>query len=589
MDKLKMHTPNLADENFRKLSALFPNAVTETIDEEGKVVRAIDADVLRQETAVYVVEGREERYQFTWPDKRKAILTANAPISKTLRPCREESVGRDGTPGGFDSENIYIEGDNLEVLKLLQETYLGKIKMIYIDPPYNTGSDFIYRDDFARSAGQYIAHSGQYDDEGNLLVQNTERNGRFHTDWLNMMYPRLKLAKNLLSDNGSIFVSIDFNEVENLKKIMDEIFGPDNFQREIIWRIGWLSGYKTTAPNFIRNHDTILFYSKNQEQLEFFKKYIMNADFKPLIDQSAKLKDKLDSLGLDAGQQKELLQFLNYDNRPEKYPIEDTWNANEYDDLNSIAIVSFSGEKISKILDIDQDFKGQKAVKMLMRIIESTTKDDDIVMDFFSGTASTAHAVFLQNLKDGCHRRNIMVQYPELCGEAGEEQDSYKNICEVGKERIRRVGAKIKSDNPSAIQDLDIGFRVLKCDESNMKPVYYTPADTGQDQMDLLADNIKEDRTPEDLLFQVMLDMGISLSSTIVTAEIAGKKVFDVGGNFLLACFDKDVTQETVTEAAKRRPLYFAMRDSSMADDTVAANFEQIFRTYSPDTVRRVL
>ena len=626
MDKLKMHSPNKVDENIEKIGKLFPNCLTERLDEDGKPEVCIDFDMLKQELSSVVVDGNEERYQFTWPDKKKSILLANAPINKTLRPCREESVDFDNT------ENLYIEGDNLEVLKLLQETYLGKIKMIYIDPPYNTGSDaFIYDDDSAIGTGEFSERSGQRDDNGNLLFDmrsNNESNGRFHTDWLNMMYTRLKLARDLLTDDGSIFVSIDFNEVDNLKKIMDEIFGAENFQREIIWRIGWLSGYKTMAPNFIRNHDTILFYSKDHTKLFFNKKYIENKDFKPLIKRDTKLSQKLSQLGLSDAQQKDLVEFINHGNRPERYPIEDTWNSNEYDDLNSIAIVSFSGEKISKILEVDQDFKGQKSIKMLMRIIEATTKDNDIILDFFAGTSSTAHAVLQQNLTDDYRRRFIMVQLPELTEESSAASKAgYKNICEIGKERIRRAGAKINSelrihnsqlneesstsesdemqlsmegledkDNtnhnselPTMNYELDTGFRVLKLDSSNMKDVYYNPAEYVPSMFESLADNIKEDRTPEDLLFQVMLDLGILLSGKIEETEIAGKKVFNVADGFLIACFDADVTDEVITEIAKKKPYYFVTRDHSMASDSVATNFDQIFATYSPDTVRKVL
>lgn len=585
MDKLKMMTANKANENYKKLAELFPNAVTESIDETtGEVVRAIDKDVLMQEISCKVVDGPEERYQFTWPDKKKSVLLANAPINKTLRPCREESVNFDTT------ENLYIEGDNLEVLKLLQETYLGKIKMIYIDPPYNTGNDFVYNDDFAESVDEYLADSGQFDEEGNRLVQNTESNGRFHTDWLNMIYPRLKLAKDLLADDGSIFISIDYNETASLRKVMDEVFGADNFQREIVWRIGWLSGYKTMAPNFIRNHDTILFYSKNAPNLDFIKKYIENQDFKPLVKKDKKLTNKLSNLGLDAEKQKELLQFINHENRPQRYPLEDTWNANEYDDLNSIAIVSFSGEKISKLLEIDQDFKGQKSMDLVNRLLEAVTRPGDLILDFFSGSATTAHAVMQLNAEDGGHRKFIMVQLPEETDEKSEAfKAGYKNICEIGKERIRRAGEKIKEEAGLAAQDLDIGFRVLKCDSSNMKDVYYNPAEFEQSMFDTAVDNIKEDRTPEDLLFQVMLDLGILLSSKIEETTIAGKKVFNVADGFLIACFDENVTEEVIMGIAKQKPYYFVMRDNSMADDSVATNFEQIFAAYSPETVRKVL
>lgn len=590
MDNLKMHTPNLADENFRKLAALFPNAVTETItgyttDENGKeqpiIERAIDADVLRQETSATVVEGPQERYQFTWPDKKKSVVLANAPIAKTLRLDRSKSVGRNGERGSIDTENIYIEGDNLDALKLLQETYLGKVKMIYIDPPYNTGSDFIYEDDFSQEKGEYLAGSGQLDEEGNRLVQNTESNGRFHTDWLNMLYPRLRIAKDLLNEDGMIFVSIDYNETANLKKIMDEIFGAENFQREIIWRIGWLSGYKTTAPNFIRNHDTILFYSKNKNSMDFHKHYITNKDFKPLVKNSKQVKEKLQEFGLSAKQQSELLHFINHENRPERYPLEDTWNCNEYDDLNSIAIVSFSGEKISKLLDTDQEFKGQKALSLLIRLLESATADDDIILDFFSGTATTAHAAMHLNAADGGNRKFIMVQLPEATGEA-----DFETICDIGEERIRRAGDKIREETGAGV---DYGFRVFRVDTTNMENVYYNPMDYEQTTLKSMADNIKPDRTPEDLLFQVMLDLGVLLSSSIEEMEIAGKRVFSVADGYLLACFDKDVTEETVTEIAKRHPFYAVFRDSSMASDSVAANFDQIFQTYSPRTDRRVL
>ena len=636
MDKLKMHTPNLADENFRKLAALFPNAVTEmitgyTTDEKGNekaiIERAIDADVLRQEIATHVVEGREERYQFTWPDKRKAILTANAPINKTLRPCREESVGRDGTPGGFDSENLYIEGDNLEVLKLLQETYLGKIKMIYIDPPYNTGNDFVYEDDFAEDAGQYIAHSGQYDEEGNRLVQNTESNGRFHTDWLNMIYPRLRLAKDLLSDDGMIYISIDDNEVDVLKKICNEVFGEKNFLGTILWK------KKTNGNNmgFIPPvHDYILAYARSIIDIkdigydvteEHISKTYSNPDNDP--------RGAWTTMDLSANHRGPYFSITNPITGETFYPPEGRyWVFNEEEVKRRIAdgrIIFgktgttrpvqkvFAAERIhGKIRaeswwdkhGMNEDataeirelfgqgklFTHPKPSKLIYNLVKISTAADDIILDFFSGSATTAHAVMQLNAEDGGHRKFIMVQLPEETDETSEAYKAgYKNICEIGKERIRRAGTKIKADPPLTTQDLDVGFRVLKCDESNMKDVYYTPVGTEQEQMDLLADNIKEDRTPEDLLFQVMLDMGVPLSSTIEVTEIAGKNVFDVGGNFLLACFDKDVTEETITEVAKRRPYYFAMRDSSMADDTVAANFEQIFRTYSPDTVRRVL
>ncbi len=631
MDKLKMHTPNLADENYRKLAELFPNAVTETIDENGKVVRAIDADVLRQETATHVVEGRQERYQFTWPDKRKAILTANAPISKTLRPCPEESVGRDGTPGGFDSENLYIEGDNLEVLKLLQETYLGKIKMIYIDPPYNTGNDFVYEDDFAEDVGEYLANSGQYDEAGNRLVQNTESNGRFHTDWLNMMYPRLKVAKNLLSNDGVIFISIDDNEVSNLLKICDEVFGKSNFITDIIWEKRYTRNNDAKLMSTVVDH--ILCYRKSAERVVLREprtdkqnSTYSNPDNDPrgvwtsVLFTSQRTKEERPNLSYPirnpiTGQVVEhptnawkysRAEYERLEKENRLYWGKDGGNSyprikrflSELDDgvvpinlwyYKDTATLDEGTKMVDALLGKDI-FDYPKPIQIIERMLNMMGQEDIYVLDFFSGSATTAHAVMQLNAEDGGHRKFIMVQLPEETDEKSEAYKAgYENICEIGKERIRRAGAKIKADSPLTTQGLDVGFRVLKCDESNMKPVYYTPAETEQGQMDLLADNIKEDRSPEDLLFQVMLDMGVELSSSIEVTEIAGKKVFDVGHNFLLACFDRDVTEETITEIAKRRPTYFAMRDSSMANDTVAANFEQIFRTYSPDTVRRVL
>lgn len=587
MDNLNMHTPDLARENFRKLAAMFPNAVTETVDAGGRVVRAIDADVLRQEISAEVVEGPQERYRFTWPNKRQSMALAYAPLAKTLRLDRSRCVGRDGARGSIDSENLYIEGDNLDALKLLRETYLGKIKMIYIDPPYNTGSDFLYADTFAQEKGEYLPGSGQFDGEGNRLVQNTESNGRFHTDWLNMLLPRLRVAKDLLREDGVIFVSIDYNEAANLKKVMDEIFGAENFQREIIWRIGWLSGYKTTAANFIRNHDTILFYSKNRNQMDFRKQYIANQDFKPLVKSSPKLTEKLNSLGLTPKQQSELLEFINHGNRPDRYPLEDTWNCNEYDDLNSIAIVSFSGEKISKLLDVDQEFKGQKTVKLLRRLLDSVVGEEDIVLDFFAGTASTAHAVLQRNAEDGGRRKFIMVQLPEPCGaDSPARKAGYETISDLSQARICQVGDKLRGETGA---EIDYGFRVFRVDSTNMEDVYYSPDRYDQAQLSLLADNIKPDRTPEDLLIQVMLELGILLSSPIQETEMDGKTVFSVADGQLLACFDRNVTEKTVTQIAKHRPSYAVFRDSSMASDSGQVNFEQIFATYSPKTVRKVL
>lgn len=577
MDKVKMQSPDLSQDNIAKIRELFPGCVTEARDEAtGKLRLAVDFDQLRQELSEHIVEGPQERYRLDWPGKREALALANAPIAKTLRPSREESVDFDMT------KNLFIEGDNLEALKLLQETYLGQVKMIYIDPPYNTGSDFIYEDDFSESNEEFLTRSNQIDDE-NRLVANTEANGRFHSDWLSMMYSRLRLARNLLRDDGAIFVSIDFNEFSNLKRAMDDIFGEENFQRQIVWRIGWLSGYKTAAANFIRNHDIILFYSKSAADFKFNKKYIENQSFKALVKKEPKITEKMGALGLSPSKQKELLDFINHENRPERYPIEDTWNCNEYDDLNSIAIVSFSSEKISKILEIDQDFKGQKSIKMLQRLLVATTSDDDLVVDFFCGTASTAHAVLQLNAEYGGNRRNIMVQLPETVPEtSAAAKAGYATIADLAKERIRRVGKKILEGECHPDWNRDVGFRVLKVDSSNMKDVYYRPDQLKQSDLLDMVDNVKEGRTAEDLLFQVLVDWGVDLTLPIRRETVQGKTVFFVDDNALVACFDRGITEDLVKELAGHEPLRVVFRDNGFVSDAVKINVEQIFRQLSP-------
>lgn len=658
MDKLRMQTANKADENFRKLAAMFPNAVTETIDENGEVVRAIDKDVLMQEISCTVVDGNEERYQFTWPDKKKSVLLANAPINKTLRPCREESVDFDTT------ENLYIEGDNLEVLKLLQETYLGKIKMIYIDPPYNTGNDFVYEDDFAQNADEYLANSGQFDEDGNRMVQNTESNGRFHTDWLNMIYPRLKLAKDLLTDDGVVFVSIDANESHNLRKICEEIFGASNFVSEII------------IQNNPRGRQSDRFIATAHEYLLCFCKNSMSCVLNglPLSEEQKSEYSFSDERGAYRllGLRQRGVASLREDRPDMFFPIyvnpqtlevslefhndwcevipkksdgrEGRWmwgkekckvdgarlvarlieRRGEYDIFVKDYLDREDGARTRKFKSIWDDKAlnnqvGTQEVKALLKgdimsfpkskafiqmVCQLGGTPDAIVMDFFSGSATTAHAVMQLNVEDGGHRKFIMVQLPEKTDEKSEAYKAgYKTICEIGKERIRRAGQKIlnecevrsvesgvvNSKLQTSNSKLDIGFRVLKCDTSNMKEVYYNPAEYEASLLSSLEDNIKEDRTPEDLLFHVMLDLGVLLSSKIEETTIAGKKVFNVEDNYLIACFDSDVTDETITAIAKQKPYYFVMRDSSMANDSVATNFDQIFATYSPDTVRKVL
>lgn len=637
MDKLKMHTPNRADENFKNLVALFPNVVTETINENGEVVRAIDKDVLMQEINTHVVEGKEERYQFTWPDKKKSVLLANAPISKTLRPCREESVGKDGTPGGFDSENLYIEGDNLEVLKLLQETYLGKVKMIYIDPPYNTGSDFVYNDDFVEDAAEYLTNSGQFDEEGNRLVQNTESNGRYHTDWLNMIYTRLKLAKDLLSNDGAVFISIDDNEIVNLQKCANEVFGELNYVAKFPWR-------KRTAKSDVpfgvsQDYEWILCYAKTSEFNASVqgkeRKYYETPDFpgRPWrvhdLTKQTTASERPNSFftivnpknGIEYPANPNRTWAITEETFKSYYAVDRIVFPGDYpflniqkpvlrywkeDDMikagNSFGRVSVS-TKLPDDIGMSQDgtkettslfgskvFSFPKPSSLLRFLISIHTSGEDYILDFFSGSATTAHAVMQLNAQDGGNRKFIMVQLPEETDAKSEAYKAgYKNICEIGKERIRRAGKKIKEDSPLTTQDLDIGFRVLKCDTSNMKDVYYSPADYDADLFDFMTDNIKEDRTSEDLLFQVMLDLGIELSSKIEETEIAGKKVFNVADGFLIACFETDVNDETIKAIAQKEPYYFVMRDSSLANDSVAANFEQIFAAYSPDTVRKVL
>ena len=656
MDTLKMQTVNKADENFKKLVAMFPDAVTETIDENGEVVRAIDKDVLMQEISCKVVDGNEERYQFTWPDKKKSVLLANAPINKTLRPVRDDEVtstgaDSDGKPYcssgsiNFDNtENLYIEGDNLEVLKLLQETYLGKIKMIYIDPPYNTGHDFVYGDDFSQSTGEYLENSGQFDDDGNRMVQNTESNGRFHTDWLNMLYPRIKLSKSLLRDDGVIFISIDDNEIDNLKKICNEIFGEVNLVAEIPWQS---RASIQNDTDFSVNHEYICVYAKNRRQenrrlkesnySEWHKKDSFVC--KPLpLDKNKFDNPDNDPRGLwkadpfDAPNVRPNLTYpvVNPNTGEEHLPprgrhwrflpakfssaLEDNrivWTNNglgrpqlkvfyeEKKEFGSVDNSWFSADRIGtstngtkelmKLFDGSAFFDTPKPVSLLSKLITlANVEEDDIILDFFSGSATTAHAVMQLNAEDCGHRKFMMVQLPEVLDEKTAAFNAgYKNICEIGKERIRRATKKIAEENPEA--KFDGGFRVLKCDTSNMKNVYYNPAEYEPSLFTSLEDNIKEDRTSEDLLFQVMLDLGVLLSSKIKETTIAGKRVFNVEDNYLIACFDDNVTEEAITEIAKQKPYYFVMRDSSMANDSVATNFEQIFATYSPDTVRKVL
>lgn len=655
MNKLKMHSKDKTQENFEILQRLFPNAVTETItgyDEDGKAIveRAIDKDVLQQEINAAVVEGKDERYQFTWPDKKRAIVSANAPINKTLRPCREESVDFDNT------ENLYIEGDNLEVLKLLQETYLGKIKMIYIDPPYNTGHDFVYNDKFSVSPDEWDEMSGELDEYGNRLTQNNESNGRFHTDWLNMLYPRLKIARDLLSDDGGIIVSIDDNEIDDLKLICNEVFGKANFVATVVWQK--IHSTKNDARFFSENHEYALLFAKDincftigllprTEQMNERYKNPDNDLRGPwqsgdlvasgersnghFIVESPTTGKKFDvPQGKHWVYSKENLQKLINDNQiwfgndGNSFPRKKRFLSDVQDGRtpNTIWLAEEVGHnqtatrELKAIFDNNKYFDFPKPVDYITQFIRLLTDQNSIILDFFSGSATTAHAVMKQNFQDVFDgkkgkRKFIMVQLPEKTDEKSEAYKAgYKNICEIGKERIRRAGKneylsvvgtaggslrwneKRKAelgDDYFSPSNVDIGFRVLKLDFSNMKDVYYNPADFSKNLLDTTIDNIKEDRTPEDLLFQVMLDLGVLLSSKIEETEIAGKKVFNVADGYLMACFDADVNDETITAVAKQHPLYFVMRDSSLSTDTTTTNFDQIFETYSTDTVRKVI
>ena len=636
MDKLRMQSTNGVQENIEKIQPLFPDCVTETIDERtGELVRKVDFEKLQQNLSDVIISGREERYQFTWPDKKTAILLANSPVNAALRPCREESVDFDNT------QNLYIEGDNLDVLKCLKETYLHKVKMIYIDPPYNTGNDFVYEDDFAESSAEYLANSGQFDEQGNRLVTNTESNGRFHTDWLNMIYPRLKVARDLLTDDGVIFITIDDNEQENLKRVCDEIFGESNFVADFIWekRLN-----RENRKEVSSRHDYILCYSKKNKEnerrlylLPMNDKALSNygnpdndprglwksdpahaqaghgtkSQFYTLIAPNGKrhelpsgrcwlytepvmqkaIEDNRIWFGADGNGVPRIKTYLNAKERgltPETmlFASEVSTNEKAKNDLKSL----FDGVAV---------FETPKPMELILHFLRLASKDGDIILDFFSGSSAAAHAVMQLNAEDGGNRKFIMVQLPELTDENSEAYKAgYKTICEIGKERIRRAGRKIKTDSPLTTQDLDTGFRGLKLDSSNMEDIYYTPKDISQANLFSLVDNVKSDRTAEDLLFQVMLELGATLDSKIITMrnEELGMRnyereytIYNVAEGYLVACFDKDVTDEVVTTIAKMHPLYAVLRDTSMANDSTATNFEQLFKTYSPDTVTKIL
>ena len=642
MEKLNMHTQDITDVNIETIGRLFPNCLTERVvgkDKNGKGIigKGIDFDKLRQELSKDIVEGTQERYQFTWPGKREAMRIANTPSNMTLRPDRESSVDFDNTG------NLYIEGDNLEVLKLLREDYLGKVKMIYIDPPYNTGNDFVYEDDFSQTSGEFRGKSGMFDEDGNMILQNyevnSESNGRFHTDWLNMIYPRLKVARDLLTEDGVIFISIDDNEVENLRKVCDEVFGERNFIAQLIWERAYSP--KNDARFISNSHDYVIMFAKNIDNYVIgrldrtdeanaryqnpdndprgvwkpsdlsVKTYNAECDY-PITTPTGRIIEppagRCWSLSKKAFFERLQDNRIWFGSDGNSVPcIKRFLTELKYDGMAPTSIlfykeVGHSQEGAKEVVSLFGDkgvFDGPKPVRLLQRLITlANLKDDSIVLDFFSGSATTAHALMKTNLEKGTDRKFILVQLPEKVSDKKKDQ-GYGTICEIGKERIRRAGKKILEelatkkaenglfDKESEPTRLDVGFRVLKLDTSNMQDVYYTPEDSSA--ATLFDDNVKPDRTPEDLLFQVMLEYNLPLSAKIERKTIAGKEVFSVNDDYLIACFDENVNETVITEVAKRKPLYFIMRDSSLSSDQVADNFEQIFNAYSKDTIRRIL
>lgn len=618
MDKLKLQSFDVIGSNIQKIQQLFPNCVTERLSKDGKPELAIDFEKLQAELSNDIIAEGEERYQFTWPDKRVANRLANIPTTMTLRPCREESVDFDHT------QNLYIEGDNLDVLKVLRETYLGKVKIIYIDPPYNTGNDFVYNDNFAQSRDKFEETNGLFDEEGNQIIdpmqRNTESNGRFHTDWLNMIYPRLKVARDLLEEDGAIFISIDENEHSNLLSVMNEIFGEANYVDSIVW--DKKASAKGVPPQsmMVNVHEYIVVYCKSLEfkfigeKRDTEKDGFKNPDNDPRgpwresnIKSTIKpIEDAFTIIDPNTGKQytntwafsKESLEKMISEGRilwkeslpKQKEFMYEMTNENKAIKSSWGVFDAQSTTVYLKHLIPEVKFDNPKPINLMSYLVEVTLGKDSTILDFFSGSATTAHAIMKLNAEDGGNRKFIMVQLPELTDEKSEAYKAgYKNICEIGKERIRRAGKKIKEENKDkvGIEKLDTGFRVLKLDTSNMEDVYYTPQEFTQQS--LFNENVKSDRTSEDLLFQVMLDLGIELSVKIETRQMAGKMVHFVDDSYLVACFDREVNETTITEIAKLKPVYFVMRDASAANDNVIDNFEQIFHHYSPDTNCRII
>ena len=617
-----MHTPDLTVQNIERVAELFPSCIVETRDEKGGLRRSIDFDQLRQELSSHIVEGPRERYHLDWPGKKEALLAANAPIAKTLRPCRKESVDFETT------KNLFIEGDNLDALKLLQETYLGKVKLIYIDPPYNTGNDFIYDDDFSTNTEDYLLRSNQKDSTGQRLIANTESNGRFHSDWNSMVYSRIRLARNFLNEEGVILISIDDRELGNLMTICNEVFGEDNFLAVFVWE------KRTSRENrkvFSTSHDYIVGFAKDrgsfqlkrgclpytEEVLARFKNpdndprgdwqsvalsvqggHGTKSQFYDILTPSgkrvsppsglcwryteAKLKELVADnriwFGQDGGNVPRLKLFLS--EVEQGLTPHTLWLAEEVGTTDS------GKREVNALFEGASVFETPKPVGLLKRFIQIVSVDKDyIAMDFFAGSATSAHAVMQLNAEDGGTRRFILVQLPEASEEGSEAQKAgYSNIAEICKERIRRAGAKIKQENATTASNLDVGFRVLKIHSSNMQDVFYAPDEVKQGDLMALADNIKPDRTPEDLLFQVLVDWGVDLALPITSETIQGKKVFFVDGNALAACFDANISEDLVKELAKRKPLRAVFRDSSFENDSVKINVEQIFKLLSPET-----
>lgn len=624
-----MHTPNLAAENIEKVAALFPSCVTEAKDEKGQLKRVIDFDLLRQELTGHVVDGPRERYHLDWPGKRESLIAANAPIAKALRPCREESMEFDST------KNLFIEGDNLDALKLLQDTYLGKVKMIYIDPPYNTGNDFIYEDDFAEDAEQFLIRSNQSDESGNRLVQNSESNGRFHSDWLSMMYARLRLAANLLADDGVIFISVDDGEISNLRKLCDEVFGEQQFAAQIIWK------KRNTPPNdrvIGAQHDYILLYTKrglggialrprSSEQIARYK----NPDNHPkgpwvAGDLSANVKGGryVSSLNFPIKNPRTGAEFYPPNNGNWRFNRERIQRLIENDEIYfgrddtstpklkrflcdvkegatwttlwDFAPLNTQGsEEMTELFGSSVIFENPKPVGLLRHLLEAGSGKSGLVLDFFAGSGSTAQAVLEQNAADGGNRKFILIQLPEKVPANSEAyKRHFETIADLSRERLRLAGAKIKAQNATSAPHLDVGFRTFRIDTSNMADVYYAPDEIKQGDLLAHTDNIKPDRTPEDLLFQVLLDWGVDLSLPIEQEKITGKTVFFVDGNALAACFESNVSEELVKELAMRRPdgmplRKVVFRDSSFDSDSVKINVEQIFKLLSPETEVKTL